>query len=53
MTNAILNFGGTYKHISSFHPLWGYPGGRSYFISRRIGRTFQDTPLEVVGLDQN
>jgi len=28
----------------------GFPGGRAYFISRRIGRTYPGPPLEVVGL---
>ena len=33
---------------SSLFPKWGFPRGRSYFISRRNGRTFPGPPLEVV-----
>ena len=33
---------------SSLSPQWGFPGGRSYFISRRNGRTFPGPPLKVV-----
>ena len=30
----------------------GLSGGRAYFISHRIGRTYPGPPLEVVDLDQ-
>ena len=31
----------------------GFPGGRAYFISPRIGRTYPGPPPEAEGLDQN
>jgi hypothetical protein len=36
-----------------FFPLvlsWDFPGGRAYFISPRIGRTYPGPPPEVEGL---
>jgi len=36
---------------SSAH--WNFPGGRTYFISRRNGRTFPGPPPEVEGLVHN
>jgi len=33
---------------SSFKSLRGFPGGRTYFISRGTGRTFPRPPLKVV-----
>jgi len=38
---------------SSTSPLWGSPGGRTYFISPRIGRTSPGPPAELVGLAWN
>ncbi len=34
--------------FSSFILQWSFPGGKTYFISRRNGRTFPGPPLEVV-----
>ena len=34
--------------FSSLNPIWGFPGGKTYFISRRDGRTFPGPPLKVV-----
>ena len=38
---------------SSSFPSRGFPGGRAYFISPRIGRTYPGPPPEAEGLDQN
>ena len=46
-SNEIITIGS-----SSFCPKWGLSGRRTYFILRRIGKTFPGSPLEVVGLDR-